>query len=424
MFGLSLIKTKQLDSMQSELKGYYDAADVNAGNAYLRALSGVTRGLELPPFVPISREQIRKIYETSAPVQGVINYIARNVGDVWHYLMLYRRADNAPVEHHWLMDLLARPNDRFTTCKFGMAWAVNRLLYGDAWIYAPKSAGKDRAIKSMYLIPSWRIGAKWGDGDKQMLEGIKLQGLAGDKTISFSDVFESFDYSLDDQSAFGTSRLVSASAYLDVMQSGMRRETTSLNNGGVTNIVTPQPDKISGITRPSEADGLERAFNDVSNSGKTKVIKYPIDVHALGNAPVDLNILEAHKEAVTALCFAYNIPVDLYYGQSKYENAKEAKKTVYEMSAVPMANEFAEDLLNYCGLSHEYKLEVDTQKIDVLQDSPSSTLEALEKMHATLNEKREVMGYNRIDEPYADLPMIPLGTQFGNPDDIGDIDEL
>ena len=82
-----------------------------------------------------------------------------------------------------------------------------------------------------------------------------------------------------------------------------------------------------------------------------------------------------------------------------------------------MCNEFAEDLLNFLGLSREYKLEVDTQKIDVLHEKPSDTLDALGKMCASLNERREVMGYDPIEEDYADKPMIPIGTQFGNYED-------
>ena len=42
-------------------------------------------------------------------------------------------------------------------------------------------------------------------------------------------------------------------------------------------------------------------------------------------------------------------------------------------------------------------------------------------MCATLNEKREVMGYDRIEEAYADEPMIPMGTQFGYDSDSYDI---
>lgn len=421
MFGLSIVSTKEINQLRDEIKGFYDSGN-NAENLYLAALAGCTKGLELAPLTPISRAAIREAYETSAPVQGVVNYIARNVGEVMQYLLLTKKADDTPVDKHWLVDLLARPNDRFTLRKFGTAWAVNKLLYGDAWIYAPKAVGKDRGmVREMYVVPSWRIGAQWGPG--AVLEGIRLQGLTGDRTIGFEEMFESFDYNLDDQSMFGTSKLASAYMYLSMMQNGIRREDTALMNGGVTNIITPPQDRLTGVTRPSEGEALEREFNAQSNAGKTKVLRYPVNVQALGNAPVDLNILESHKEAVTALCFAYNIPVDLYYGQSKYENAKEAKKTIYEMNAVPMANEFAEDLLSYCGLSKEFSLEVDTQRIDVLQEKPTDALDALDKMNASVNEKREVMGYEPIAEPWADQPMIPMGVQFGNEGSAFDINE-
>lgn len=422
MFGLSIVSTKEIQALKNEIKGFYDDMSTNAGNVYLSAIAGCTKGLELPPLTPLSRMAIRELYETSAPVQGVVNYIARNVGEVMQYLLLTKKSDDQPVENHWIIDLLAKPNDRFTLRKFGTAWAINKLLYGDAWVYAPKAVGKDLGvIKSMYLIPSWRIGAEWGE--TSILEGVKLQGLSGDQTIGYDNVFESFDYNLDDQSAFGTSRLASAFMYLSMMQNGIRREDTALKNGGVTNIITPPQDKLTGITRPSEGDAIEKEFNSQANVGKTKVLRYPVTVQSLGNAPVDLKILESHKEAITALCFAYNIPVDLYYGQSKYENAKEAKKTIYEMNAVPMANEFAEDLLSYCGLSREFSLEVDTQRIDVLQDKPADTLDALDKMNASVNEKREVMGYEPIEEPWADQPMIPVGVQFGNEGAVFDINE-
>lgn len=421
MFGLSIVSTKEINQLRDEIKGFYDSGN-NAENLYLAALAGCTKGLELAPLTPISRAAIREAYETSAPVQGVVNYIARNVGEVMQYLLLTKKADDTPVDKHWLVDLLARPNDRFTLRKFGTAWAINKLLYGDAWIYAPKAVGKDRGmVREMYVVPSWRIGAQWGPG--AVLEGVRLQGLTGDRTIGFEEMFESFDYNLDDQSMFGTSKLASAYMYLSMMQNGIRREDTALMNGGVTNIITPPQDRLTGVTRPSEGEALEREFNAQSSVGKTKVLRYPVNVQTLGNAPVDLNILESHKEAVTAVCFAYNVPVDLYYGQSKYENAKEAKKTIYEMNAVPMANEFAEDLLNYCGLSKEFSLEVDTQRIDVLQEKPTDTLDALDKMNASVNEKREVMGYEPIAEPWADQPMIPMGVQFGNEGSAFDINE-
>ena len=140
------------------------------------------------------------------------------------------------------------------------------------------------------------------------------------------------------------------------------------------------------------------------------------------SSPVDLGILSSHKEAVNALCFIYGVPVDLYYGQSKYENAKEAKKSLYEGNAIPLANEFGADLLAHFGMDGEYRLTVNTDKISVLQDDPADVLDNLNKMHATLNELREAYGYEPRPEPWADLPMIPMATVFGG-EGVNDIDE-
>jgi phage portal protein BeeE len=233
--------------------------------------------------------------------------------------------------------------------------------------------------------------------------------------ISMGDVFESFDYNLDDGSFFGTSKVVSAAVYLDVIDKGMRRESQSLENGGVANLVTPKGDEAGVL--PEHADDLESRFNSKRNVNKTLALRMPVEVHTLGNAPVDLSILDTHKEAVTALCFVFKVPVDLYYGQAKYENAKEAKKTIYEQNAIPLANEFAEDLITFLMKKDKslqgYRLTVNTDMIDVLKDKSTDVLNNLNLAYCTLNERREAIGYERIEEEYADKPIIPMGVQFG-----------
>lgn len=415
MFGIRLISEKRLNDLESQVKGYYGDTQIrNAVNEYIRAVASVSRGLELRPFQTVDRKSLKQVYQTSAPVMGIINLIAENVGEVMKYLELKDLRTNEYVDRHWLLDLLRKPNDRFVLRKFGTAWAINYCLYGDSYVYAPKAVGKDRGIvKEMYIIPSHRVGNVKGSTENPFA-GIQLLGLPANRTIDMDSVFQSFSYNLDDDSYFGTSRVVAAAKYLSVMDKGMNRQDTALDNGGVSNIITPQMAKTSGIVRPSEADSVEKEFNSKSAVGKTKALRYPIEVHTLGNAPVDLNILASHKEAVTALCFVFKIPIDLYYGQSKYENAKEAKKTIYEQNAIPLANEFAEDLLNYCDLSGDYELAVNRDKIDILKPDPTNLQDNLDKIGASLNERREAAGYSLIDEPYANEPMIRMGYQFGN----------
>lgn len=407
-----IIPTKEYEALREEVKGYYEQVEDN--NAYLKAISAQMQKLRLPDMSVISREQIKRIYETSAPVMGVVNYIAENVGEVATYLEMTKNGEY--VEVHPLLDTLRRPNDRYNLRKFVTAWAINRLLFGDAWVYTVQEVGKNRTTR-MYLIPSQRVVQKDGQA---VFEGIQIYGVSGSPTISMTDVFESFDYNLDDTSIFGSSKIVAAATYLTVMDKGMRRQDSTLEAGGATHLITPKPDE-TGSVLPQHVAEAEKLANGKASLGKKRFFQFPIEVHQLGSTPVDLSILESHKEAVTALCFAFKLPVDLYYGQAKYENAKEAKKTIYEQNAIPLANEFAEDLLHHLGLDKEgYQLKVNTDNIMVLQDKPGDVLDNLAKMHASLNEMREANGYDRIEEAWADQPMLPMGTMFGN--EYGDID--
>ncbi len=411
MFGIKIVSEKEYEGLKTEVKGFYDSQ--NELNEYLRAIDVHMKGRKLAPMTPMGRNAIRDSYANNAAVMGVVNYIAENVGEVARYLELQDK-NGEYIENHWVLDLLRHPNDRFNLRRFATAWAVNKLLFGDAWVYAPSAVGKNLGkVSEMYVIPSWRIETD-SDGKFQPLKGVVMSGTSKGE-ISMDDVFESFDYNLDDGSFFGTSKVVSAAVYLDVIDKGMRRESQSLENGGVANLVTPKGDEAGVL--PEHADDLESRFNSRRNVNKTLALRMPVEVHALGNAPVDLSILDTHKEAVTALCFVFKVPVDLYYGQAKYENAKEAKKTIYEQNAIPLANEFAEDLITFLMKKDKslagYRLTVNTDRIDVLKDKSTDVLQNLNLAYCTLNERREAIGYERIEEEYADKPIIPMGVQFG-----------
>ena len=410
-----LIRTKEYDALQTEIKGYY--AQMEDTNEYLLALQKqLANGMRLPNLVGIDREGIRRAYETSAPVMGVVNYIAENVGEVANYLELTRNGEY--IEKHKVLDMLRRPNDRFTLRKFVTAWAINKLLFGDAWIYAPMRMGKDGG-RSLYVIPSQRVAVKNGN---PLFEGIELVGMARNTIIKAEDVIESFDYNLDDTSLFGTSKVAAAAYYLSIMEKGIQRQDKTLDEGGASHLITPKPD-ATGTVMPKDAQEIEKLANGKGSIGKKRALQFPVEVHQLGSNPVDLSILESHKEAVTALCFVFRVPVDLYYGQAKYENAKEAKKTIYEQQAIPLANEFAEDLIHFLKMDAEgYALKVNTDKIDVLKDSTSDVLDNLNKMHASLNELREANGYERRKEEWADKPILPPGVSLGN--EFEDISEL
>ena len=414
-------RNEALESNLAELKGYYENNTAGERNKYFASIASLLTGNEIADvFNSIDRNHLKECYESCGPAFGIINKIARAVGDCFTYLELQDIKTGDFVEKHWILDLLRHPNDRFNTRRFGTGWAVTRLTYGDAFVYSPKAVGKNFGEASeMYLLPGNRIKIDKGGYDHP-LKGITVTGGAEEHMILPDEFFESFAFNLNDASFFGFSPLIAAALYLSIIDRGMKREDLTLKNGGAANIITPAKDNMGVM--PKDKAAVEEAFNKRENFGKTHAFRVPIEVHQIGNVPVDLGILDSHKEAVTALCFAYDVPVDLYYGQAKYENAKEAKKALFENNAIPLANEFAADLLAHFGLDDTFTLTVNTDKIDVLKRGASDVLDNINKMHGSLNELREANGYDPRPEPWADLPMLPLGIQFGG-EGITDIDE-
>lgn len=399
----------------AQAKGYYGAT-TEEFNAYLDAISVQMRGaVQIQPLDQVGRNQLREIYMRNGPVFGVINKIASAIAAVSPYLELIDRQTGDAVTNHPVVRLLDRPNDRYSRRKFFYGVATNRYLFGDQWTYCIRNIGKNRDPRELYIVPSWRVGTKFkpGEWDGRLEDGIFEGILVNGKQIAAREVFENFAYNIDDGTFFGVSKVSVAASYLTVMERAVAREATALKNGGAANIIAPADTSVPAL--PQDVDSTEERVNKSGNANKTLMLRIPVAVHSLGDKPADLTILESHKDAVTALCFVFEIPVDLYYGQSKYENAKEAKKALYESVAIPFLEEWGEDLLSFLRLTDRYELRVNTDKIDVLHEDPYTVGENLAKIGAfTTNEIREATGWGRIEEPWADEVRLPLGIQLGN----------
>ena len=427
------IKAMEARIKEIETKGYYTPDD-NEANEYLKRLLQFAAGTL--DFGDFNRQDLYEAYRTSSAVYGIIDRIANAVAECGKYIELLDENDKA-IESHWILDLLAHPNDRFTRSRFLYAWDTNFDVFGDAFTYFDIAAvgSKLGQIRGMYIPAGNRVLIDKG-GVSFPIRGIGITGAVNNQPIPNHTYFQSFRYNLDDDTFFGFSPLVAAAYDAALLKKGKERLNTAIGNGGVNAIITPARDK-DGFVVPQVAAEVEKEVNKVENANKTKFFRQAIDVHTIGSTPVDLSILDSSKEAVTALCFAYGIPMDLYYGQSKYENAKQAKKALYESAALPRIRIFCEDFMDYLRRNAKalrlkdadlrLRLEVNTDKIDVLQDDPKDVLQNLTLMHASLNELREAYGYDALEGAanpggIYDKPMLNVGTMFGD-EFGGDINE-
>lgn len=407
------LELKELKAQVEELqkKGF---TTPNENNEYIKQLySYIGSMYKIIDFDGVNREQLVKYYRTNAQVRGIVNLIANSVAELSDYVELVNKEDKE-IEKHWCLDLINKPNDRYNKKKLVKAWAVNRLLTGDAFTYGVEGVGlKKGQFSELYIMPSDKVEIVIG-GLTKPIAGFKLNNYPyTDVKLTPDNVKMSFEYNPNAETFFGLSPLVSAASYLQILENGLKRQNTALLNGGVANLITPKPDKEGGVT-VFQADQAEKEMNSAGNINKNKFIKIPLEVNRMGDTPTDLSILETSKDAVTALCFVYNIPIDIYLGQAKYENTKEAKKSIYEQAAIPLFNEWLEDMTDFFKLQKEgLRLTLNTDKIEVLKKTATEQLQALTLMNASINEKREYMGYEKLKEQWADQPIIPMGVSLG-----------
>ena len=399
---------KEAESLRAEIKGFYDQN--NELNKLFKQM--FPYGGEMMEFSSVDREDLLACYKNTDSVFGLINRIAKRCGELGKYIELVDAKTEKEIENHWLLDKLKQPNDRYNLQRFLVGWATQKLIYGDVYVYCNRTVGSERRIESMYLVPGDKVLIKQG-GWREPMKGIQLHG--GDELLKMEDIWQSFYFNPKLDSFEGFSPLTAAAASVQIIRNSKKRQNTSINNGAVNNLVTPKPDGMGLM--PATAAELEKELNNETNINKTKYLRQAIEVHKLGSTPVELALLDSSRDSITALCFAYEFPIDLYYGQSKYENAREARKAEYESLAMPMVEEFCNDLMSYCNKMFNdtkgLKFIINRDKIDVLKTSPTEILTNLGLMHASLNEKREAYGYPPINKTYANEPMLPLGVQFG-----------
>ena len=409
-------RIQELEKMQK--KGYFGG---NENNDYLKEV--YRYAYQLSEFSDVNNAKLVNYYKNNAVVRGLLGtQIGDTIAEISDYIELVDSNNN--TFQHWAMDLLNKPNDLDSKKMFLKGWSVFYNTTGMTFTYFENELGSKKKINSMYNLPSHRIGINSG-GWKQPIKSFILEGSISDKLDPTNTMYiREFNPEMD--SLFGLSPLQAAANVCELLDTSDKRQLTAISNGSVAGIITPKADEV-GVT-PDQRDEAEKKFNTIENTNKNIFLPIGIEYIKMGSTPADLSVLETSKNAVTALSFVFGVPIDVFYGQSKYENAKEAKKTIITQAALPRLNLFLEAFTERIRAFDQSfnarggKFIVNTDKIDILKNSPLDSMALLDKAGASINERREYLGYPRLTAPYADLPVIPLGVSLGDPNNF-DINE-
>jgi len=217
----------------------------------------------------------------------------------------------------------------------------------------------------------------------------------------------------------GLSPLQVLTKRLTRLNAGMDASVAQMQNGGVPGIVYEKSD-FAIETLGQRKNDFASYLRNSSNKGAPYFAAGEMGYLPLGLSLADMDVSDLSGIDFTKLCNAYKFPEILLNNQdsSTYNNVASAEKLLYTNSILPNIYLFRDAIVN--GVIPMYgvdglkrTIEIDLSEIPALQEDMKMQADALNSMWwTTPNEKRDMMGFEELEEPMMDQIIIDSGKQL------------
>ena len=345
-------------------------------------------------------------------VYSVINYCADAIADTLRRAKIIDK-DGNEVTNHWSYDVFFNPNKFSQPKDFYYAYAVNRLLFGDAFIYMLRRIGLNEGqIKEMFVAHSQDVvigtgAVNYDWTEPQKIYRIPIKGYI--KEFNFDEILRVYSYNVDSSSDYGLSPLVPAAILAEKILNASAAEVSSFKNGGVETLLSNKQN-IEGQTislSETQLADINHVLND-ANGKRVRVLNSNMEKVEIGKSPVDLGVLQSSDAAMKALMFVYKLPYSLFSGDGTFNNTKEGYKALYTQVGLPYAYEFLDKFTSVCGFKNGEYWTIDEQLIPQLKDDADKVITTLTKAYASVNEVRAAAGLQPIKGKEYDKPLMPM----------------
>lgn len=371
-------------------------------------------------FSGYDRTKIAQLYydqnKANFAVYSVINYCAEAIADTLRYAKIVNKKQDE-ITDHWSYNLLLdKPNEFSNTSEFGKAYAVNRLLFGDAYVYMLRGIGlSEGKIKEMIVAHTQDVSFADFTQYNWMRPKQRYQiPVAGDlRTFEQEEILRVSSYNVDN-SDYGLSPLIPAAILAEKILNGSISEAMMFKNGGTEVILTNKQvnEGRSVVWGSNDLERFNHELND-KNGKRLKLVNSAMDKIDIGKSPIDLGILNSTDAGLKALMFVYRLPYSLYSGDGTFNNTREGYKALYTQVGLPYAKEFLDKFTQLCGFKNGEYWTIDEQLIPQLKEDAANTLTAYDKAYASINERRAVIGLEPLQGEEYDKPLVPINMVSG-----------
>ena len=174
--------------------------------------------------------------------------------------------------------------------------------------------------------------------------------------------------------------------------------------GGVPPIIATAP----GITQ-EESNRLKDAWQmqgGAANAHRLKIVSENLTLQRFSDKPQEAEWSEAVQQSMRMIVMALGLSSELLNDAANktYSNFQEARKALYMEAAIPLGKMIYSAITRALQpfYSDNPVIEIDTDKIDAIQEDRALVIDRLTKAVAagiiTANEAREELGYTPIEE--------------------------
>lgn len=327
------------------------------------------------------------------------------------------------VESHGILELLDHPNPMQGRFAFIEALIAFLYLSGNTFIEAVgPETGRPREL---YNLRPDRMGII---PDRFNLVGGYVYQVGQEKaTFNIDEVMhQRLWHPIED--FVGLSPIQVAALAIDKMNQGNMWNAALLQNMAVPSgqLVSKKPLNDDQFNRLKSE--MRETFSGVANARNPVLLEDEMEWKEMGVNPKDMDFIKGLNLSAMEITQVYNMPPELVGLQpATYQNRKEARKALYTEVVCPALQRLVDGLNTWLipkfGDTSLF-LAVDKDGIEALSEDRDSLWKRAEAKFLTVNEKRELVGYDKVQDGDVILVQAGLTTledattplDFGDPD--------
>jgi HK97 family phage portal protein len=275
-------------------------------------------------------------------------------------------------------------------------------------------------VLEMYPLPSYRMEIipdpenLWGVAGYLLdAGGIKIP-FKKSEVIHWKDTNLLFDTTTKEHLR-GMSPLKPGAATLQQNNDATHSAIRMYQNDGVkAAIYNKTLDKMTPVQETQMRNVIDRKLNNNDVKGAVAALQGEWGVLDLSKSSIDLDLLKGKEMSMMMLCFLFGVPYTLFDPNTAWANSEWQQKNWVSNRIMPASTELDDELnrvlLRAFALEGKFIIQCDYSQLPEMQADLKALAEWLkEAWWITPNEKRDLMGYEKSDEPLMDEFWVPSG---------------